>query len=282
MKARILIACTLLLSLTACSGIKFAYNSLERLSLFKLDDYLELSSSDKKELRAQLSGWKDQKLLTTLPDLAHQLEEWDQTFQKNELTQTEAKRLLRNLDDMTKDLRTSLAQEAFQFLSKMDDSQKQKVVEKIKERLEKKDKTISSPEKLQNKTEQRFRRTMNRFFDGIEPGQYELIERLQTEAKEEYILSLACQREWLNKFEGALRSEEGSDLEEFLISFFSDQRDISSDMCKEFLKDRWQRWAHTISEVHGALTLEQKEFFSKRMQKWRTDLKEIVEENSSH
>lgn len=241
--------------------------------MFYIDDYVDLSSGERRELREKIENLKKDHFVHYLPKVVEHFDDWIEAINGEKLDSKKAQDIISRSQLLFLPVKEQIAKEAVQLLGAMDKDQQKKLVSELEERVENRYKR--SDKEIRKKVEKRFESNMERFFGSIEPQQEKLIAKYkEITFKEQKDLGL-CQTEALNQFKEKLSSENKNDVNAFIQAYFLRPETINSENCNNANAEREKRWAETLSELHPLLTLEQKKHFQKRIQDWQEDLREI-------
>lgn len=262
----------------SCSNLKIGWNHFERISMFYLDDYIDLPSREKRELKERISQLKKEHMVNYLPGIVDHLDAWITAINSSELKEEKARSLIDKSQKLFLPIKQQLAQETVLLVQKMNSEQRQHLVKEFSKKLDKKRKR--SDEQIEEKIEKRFHSNMERFFGDIEDNQMRLLEHFRDDAEIEQKALVMCQAQALQQFKAKLKNDDTS-LATFVRSYFTNPDSIQSEECKTLNQQREQRWASTLSQLQPLLSQDQKQHFQDRIRSWQKDLREIYKKEVS-
>ncbi|MNJ98609.1 hypothetical protein D3C87_163760 [compost metagenome] len=240
MKKTMMFLCVgLLFFSTACSRLDMAFKSADMFLAFRVDDYFDISSQQKKDLKANFKKDLERLKKESLPELSAQLKRVDQDLERNALNEerltelvkysmTTMEEVLSQFSGTTQAFVGSLKPEQFIYFEKASEK-------KLAEERE----TVRDQGDFLKKGRKTYARWLEMFFGDLTRDQKALLDQHLMKTTYFYELKIKNKESFLKKIKAGKNSPEMQ--KQLVISYYSDKgsQDIPefSQGQKQFEKD---------------------------------------------
>lgn len=275
---RLLPTATLLLLLTSCSSMQFAYNQLDRWMRWQLDDYVDLTRTQKGQLTAALDSFHRWHRQTQLPDYAEFLEQLADRVQRGQLDSTQLQEVEKQAENFWDAASTQLYDILLPLVAELDSSQIDELEENLREkRQESLEKWRKSPEKIQRRRQKQIRKHSERWLGNLSGEQEALIAEWVTQVEYNPLLRDRQRQLWQARFIELLRRKPEGYLQQ-LRDLMVNPRQLWSQEYRQ-MQDRRHLQMRSLSErILATITPEQRLHLEGALRSYAADFRTLARE----
>lgn len=261
----------LLLLLAGCSSIQFAYNQLDRWMRWQVDDYVDLNSAQKQQLKAALDSFHRWHRQTQLPHYAAFMQGLATRVEQGHL---ERLRLL-PIETQVEEFKDTASNQFYSLLlplapqlsSGQIDGLEQKLREKRAERLEK---WRKSPEKIQRRRKKQIRKHSERWLGSLTDEQESLVSAWVDQVAYNPLLRDHQQEIWQAQFLEVLRRKPEGYLDRLRDLLINPQQ-LWSDDYRRMQEQRRAKARELAGQILATTTEEQRRHLADRLREYADD-----------
>ena len=249
---------TLLPFLSSCSRLEVAYTFADEFTASKVDDFFDLSSQQKKELKGLLKEDLNKTRLELFPEIAEQLRSLEKQFEKDSIDQETLQKDVAGVKSTFWKFASYYKNTSIQTVQKISPDQFKEFDEKVQESIA----DTRDIKDAQNKIRKRYRRNIEMWIGGINNDQRNSIDDFLAKSPYPFELQAQNKEHLLKQFQKARTNPE--ELNKFMTQYFENYEAL-----------RLPAYAQALDKYHQALIeFSWKTFWPTMNDKQKKNLKE--------
>lgn len=266
------------LLLSACSMLGFSYKHMDWWILWKADDALDLSSSQKATLKPQIQKLMQWHCSVELPKVIGWLEATDQLFKQPEPSSDAIAAQVNQVDGAFKRIAEQISAPATQLLGSLSDEQVAHLLKTLAEHNKDDQKEYLEPS-LAEQTRQRSERMQERlesWLGTLNPGQIRSINHWAADLGEQNQLWLDNRAKWQSELRDALNQRQSPQFAARLKQLLTAREDFYTDAYRRNYPESKQAFARLLSRLMTQANSTQRAAVSQRLTDLQLQLKQQV------
>lgn len=260
---RLLLAftCFAILSTTACTGGEFLFRFADDLAASKADRYFDLSSDQKKELKAEIRKDINAGKKEALPKVAQRLRQLEKDMKKDSVDPAVFAMAFEEIEKQLKGLAVYFQDTAIKTSMNLSQEQIHHFAQEVREDIQEK---TEDPEETLEKVEKKYRRAIEYFVGSMSGAQDKMLKNFLSKNPYPWRLQIQSQEHVVKQFVAAAQNPESR--KSFVEKFAKDYESVRLPEYKEALSQHEKALITFLTtEFWHSMTPDQKVSFKENL-----------------